>query len=229
MKVAIHQPNCFPWMGYFSKMSKSDVFVFLDDVEYSKGSFTSRVKIHQNKDEQWFTIPVKKHRSNALINEIQLDRSKNFELQLIKKVKQEYHHATFLKELIELLEKLFFTLKDIDSLAIYNRKVIEEFASIMQITPEFISSSELNLRYNKDQVVLTICEALQAENYISGLGGKKYLKEEAFAQKGIQLHYSDFNITDTHLKQPIFESYQFKSIISWIAQGYRLKDLKVKH
>ena len=32
--VAIHQPNFFPWLGFFDKIRRADVFVFLDDVSY---------------------------------------------------------------------------------------------------------------------------------------------------------------------------------------------------
>jgi hypothetical protein len=38
MKVAIHQPEHFPYMGFFQKMKAADAFVILDDVQYSKGN-----------------------------------------------------------------------------------------------------------------------------------------------------------------------------------------------
>ena len=38
IKVAIHQPEHFPYMGFFQKMEYSDVFIILDDVQYSKPS-----------------------------------------------------------------------------------------------------------------------------------------------------------------------------------------------
>ena len=45
IKVAIHQPNFFPWMGYFHKIANCNTFVYLDDVQFSGGSVTGRAKI----------------------------------------------------------------------------------------------------------------------------------------------------------------------------------------
>ena len=56
--VAIHQPNYAPWLGYFYKIAAADIFVFLDDVQFSKGSYINRVQIRGGKGARWLTQPV---------------------------------------------------------------------------------------------------------------------------------------------------------------------------
>ena len=36
MVVIIHQPQYLPWIGYFDKLNRADVFVLLDNVQYKK-------------------------------------------------------------------------------------------------------------------------------------------------------------------------------------------------
>ena len=60
-KVAIHQPNYLPWLGYFAKIKKCDIFVFLDDVQFSKNSWQNRVHIKSPNGKQFLTQPLNKH------------------------------------------------------------------------------------------------------------------------------------------------------------------------
>ena len=57
--VAIHQPNFLPWQGYFYKILNCDIFIFLDHVGFSKGSYTNRVKVMSPSGPKWLTVPVK--------------------------------------------------------------------------------------------------------------------------------------------------------------------------
>ena len=58
MRVACHQPNFMPWSGFFAKAAAADVFVLLDDVQFSKGSYTNRTRMAGGK---WRTVPVNCH------------------------------------------------------------------------------------------------------------------------------------------------------------------------
>ena len=49
MKIAIHQPEHFPYLGFFQKMKYVDVFVILDDAQFSKGNWHNRNKFLNKK------------------------------------------------------------------------------------------------------------------------------------------------------------------------------------
>ena len=45
MRVAIHQPNFLPWLGWFDKLARADVFVLLDSTQFprtSRGTWSNR-------------------------------------------------------------------------------------------------------------------------------------------------------------------------------------------
>src|SRR5579862_3984191 len=57
--VVISQPMLFPWPGFFELIACADVFVHLDDAQFSKGSFTNRIQIKHANGIKWMTIPLK--------------------------------------------------------------------------------------------------------------------------------------------------------------------------
>ena len=56
--AAIMQPTYLPWMGYFDLMDQSDVFVFLDSVQFDKRSWQQRNRIKTPTGELMLTVPV---------------------------------------------------------------------------------------------------------------------------------------------------------------------------
>ena len=53
--VAIHQPNFLPWLGYFDKIVRADVFVILDNVQFSRGTLVNRVRVIVANKPHWAT------------------------------------------------------------------------------------------------------------------------------------------------------------------------------
>ena len=96
--VGIHQPNFFPWLGFFEKIIKSDVFVFLDNVQYSHGSWTNRVKIVNQKKPSWITCPVSHKGQYQTIREIKINDNQPWKEKINNLIELNYSKSDFHSE-----------------------------------------------------------------------------------------------------------------------------------
>ena len=74
MKVAIHQPEHMPWLGFFHKMASVDLYIILDCVQYTKNNWQNRNRFMTSKGEIfWLTVPVRiKGHLNKTIREMEV-------------------------------------------------------------------------------------------------------------------------------------------------------------
>jgi len=77
MIATIHQPEYLPYLGFFDRIKKADVFIVLDNAQYQKNAFINRNKIKTSQGWQWLTVPVKKRESLKNINEMEIDNNFN--------------------------------------------------------------------------------------------------------------------------------------------------------
>lgn len=74
MKVAIMQPYYFPYAGYFRLFAATDLFVFLDDVQWNR-----RGRVHRREVTKgiWDTLPIKKtDRDTTMIKDLRWQEGK---------------------------------------------------------------------------------------------------------------------------------------------------------
>jgi hypothetical protein len=76
MRVTILQPSYLPWLGFFEQMSRSDKFVLLDDVQYTRRDWRNRNRIRVDEGWIWLTVPVlQKNKFAQNLLETRIDNS----------------------------------------------------------------------------------------------------------------------------------------------------------
>src|SRR5688572_16171324 len=108
---AIHQPNFFPWLGYFDKIRRADVFVFLDNVAYPKsgsgaGSWVNRVRIAIDGAPTWVGCPIRREHGTQLIREVRIDDRQPWRKKLLRTLEVNYGRARNYVSVMPVLEKL---------------------------------------------------------------------------------------------------------------------------
>jgi hypothetical protein len=191
MIVSIHQPQYLPWLGYFDKIERSDVFVFLDNVQFKKNEWQNRNKIKTDQQWQWLTVPVI-HKFGQKINEVEINNTVRWGKKHLTALITHYSKAAFFKEHIAFLEQTYA--QEWKSLADLNMHLIKYLAKALGISnTEFVLSSEYESREEPNERLVDLCKQLEGDVYLSGKDGAKYLNLDAFEQEGIQVIFQDYN------------------------------------
>lgn len=187
--IAIHQPNYIPWLGYFFKIFQSDVFVFLDDVQFSNEGMQNYHYIKTPQGPFRLRIPVESKFGDN-INRVRTKDELNWKSKHLKTMEMNYKKAPYFDEIFSdysgLLEINFSNLAEFDA------HIINFICKKFGFEKKFVRSSDLNIDKSREEKVLEICTALNGDIYYSGTGAKAYQDPKNFEQKGVQLLYSVF-------------------------------------
>jgi hypothetical protein len=194
---AIHQPNFLPWMGYFSKITRVDTFIFFDSVALSNGkTWTSRSQILVNGQTHWLTLPVRtKGLSGQRICEVELVNFNQNWRKTLKTLRHAYGRAQYFDAIFPFFEK--FEKENFTHLADFNCQFIESVSRELGMNTQFIrSSSKPELMESSDlktDYIVQTCLAFGIKNYVSGRGGSlHFLEQEKFAEAGIAIDFQGF-------------------------------------
>lgn len=190
MIVTIHQPDYIPYIGYFYKISKADVFVFLDDAQFSNDNMHHWNKIKTPQGELRFKIPVDYHFGDP-ISKVRTKDELGWKEKQLKILEMNYKKSRYFNEVYPFFRELL--LSSYESLADMNITINRYICYGFGIVPRFIKASELNIRSAKEEKVLDICTRLDGTEYISGTGAKAYQAEDHFKKRGINLSYTDYH------------------------------------
>lgn len=187
MIVSIHQPQYLPWIPYFSKIKDSDVFVFLDDVQFQKNGLQNRNFIFSKNGEIRLTVPVF-HSLSDTINTVRISDPR-----ILKKhwqtIEMAYKKTPFFDEISSDLSAIYS--KDYSLLCELNIDLIQFYLHYLAIETKVIKSSQMEKEGEKSDLVLSICKNLKSQTYLTGSGGLEYLKFDEFEKESISIVKTD--------------------------------------
>jgi hypothetical protein len=207
MNVVILQPSYIPWRGYFHQISKADLFIFYDDVQYDKHGWRNRNQIKTAQGKQWLTIPV--HSGGAteglLIKDAKIDWSKPWAENHWKALTFAYTKAPYFRQYASLLEPFY---KRCDPLlADFTIDLTIALARELGIShTKFMRSSEIpGIDGQKTDRLIQILTSVGTTHYISGPSARDYIEQDKFDAAGITLEYMVYDYPEYPQLYPPFE------------------------
>ena len=193
--VAIHQPNFLPWLGFFDKLARADVFVLLDSVQFprtSKGTWINRVKLLVGGREQWVTVPIVRAEGSALpIAEVRIDDSQPWRKKLARTIELNYRRARAFDDVFPLVSELLAT--DVDRLAAFNEQNVRRLGEALELDPgKIVRSSDVAADGQSTELLIELTRAVGGTAYMPGGDAYRYQEDEKFAERGVELVPQEF-------------------------------------
>lgn len=191
--VAGHQPNLYPYGGFFAKLAYVDQFVIVDNTQYVKKQYHNRNSIQlQNGNEALLTIPVKNSGNyKQKINEALIDNSQNWRKKHIKTLLLNYKKADFFDPYFPFFESLL--IKEWEYLSTFNIEFIKLCAKLLNIDTPIILASKNDISGVATNLILDICQKTNADAYLHGKHSRDYVDFQLLSDNSIENNIQNFN------------------------------------
>ena len=193
--VAIHQPNIFPWLGYFDKLARVDVFIFLDAAQFPKtgGVWTNRCKLLIHGQAAWVTLPiVRAYHGVRQINEMEINESTPWRDKLLKTIQMNYAHAPFSTQTFPFIKELINDASK--KLVEFNLNAINALVEVLGLSgKELVLQSSLTVDSKATDLLIGLTRAVGGAAYLCGGGAEGYQEDNKFSAAGIELIYQNYH------------------------------------
>lgn len=189
-RVGIIQPNYIPWRGYFHLIREVDVFVFLDDVQYTKQDWRNRNRIRLKSGAlTWLSVPVKA-KSDTPIREVEINYATNWVHKHLTALEQNYGRApffgTYFEPFREVLQAGERRLSDLDI------RLCRLICGWLGIETDLVLASDLACPGHKDEKLIAMTRKLGGTHYLSGPAAQGYIRPQMWEAAGIGLSYMEY-------------------------------------
>jgi hypothetical protein len=193
MNVGMMQPTFLPWLGYIELIYKSDVFILLDDFQFSVQSYHQRNRLFVNKGQvDWYSVPLKKSSSFQMpLNNTQMNEDIPWRIKSWKRIQQNYGKTRYFKAHEAAIEQ--WLLSPYSNLAEQNIAFIKIICGIIGIQRVFLKSSEFASQKQRSERVLELLKWSNAHCYYCAKGSFDYMfQDQVFPVSDIVLLFQNF-------------------------------------
>ena len=191
--VAVLQSNYIPWKGYFDIINSVDLFIFHDDIQFTKNDWRNRNKIKTPNGLKWITIPCgSKSHTHKLIYEISLPNS-DWQNKHWNLIKENYSKAPYFNLYKKFFENIYLNQKW-KNLSELNQHLIKNISlKFLNIKTQFDDSRNYNIQGKGEDRLINLLKKVNATKYISGPSAKAYISNNRFVSEGILLEWMNYN------------------------------------
>lgn len=186
--LVIHQPNFFPNIKLLQKICLADEWLIMDDVQYERREVQNRIKIrklHHIDTVRWLSTSIEKPSYHAMINDVKFKDYHDLRKVIVSLVYDYYHHSIYYEFIEAYLERCFN--EEYINLSTFCVHSIEILYEMLEIKLNIDYASSYHITSNSTQRLIDLCKVKNYKIYLSGLGGKNYIKQELFIKNGIRL------------------------------------------
>ena len=194
MLVAIHQLHYLPWMRYFEKIARADVFIVLDDIQYNKGGWQNRNKIKTSAGPLVLTVPVLS-KDRQRLDEVRINNTVDWRRKHFRSIEQAYRSARYWTAYKPFLAGSY----DRDWIALndLNAHMLTYFLDALGIQKPVHFSSELNVPGAATERLINLIQAVDGDTYYTGAYAlDAYLDTALLKSSGIRIELQ-------HWKPPV--------------------------
>lgn len=183
--VGIHQLHYVPWLRYFEKIARSDVFVVLDNIQYNKNGWQNRNKIKTADGVLTLTVPVFE-RFPQNLDEVEIRNDLPWRRKHWQTVRQAYSKAPFFHHYAAFLDHTWE--QEWHKLNELNRHMLPFFLGALGIETPILYASELNVTGEATERLVNLIKAVDGDRYYSGAyATEAYLDAQTLQDAGIAL------------------------------------------
>jgi hypothetical protein len=192
--VTILQPSFVPYLGFFSLASKCNIWIHLDNVQYTKRDWRNRNYLAGKNGKFQITIPVLS-KNTKIIKDIKIDYSTSWSKKIIRSIYLNYNKCFFFQEYFYNIENIFN--KKYSFLIDVNLDFFNFFCQILKIHPQIFFASESKVPdHGKSEYLMNLCLKYKATQFNEGIKGMNFLNEDIFHAKNIKVNFFDYQITE---------------------------------